>query len=145
MNAATAIDFAHPHHRKRTTALQVQDGPQDSAPASAPSVFEPIKPMTEDIAKDALRVSTLYGNTVKERNDFAQKLNETTARLEQAEIKISEQRSTIESLTAELSAERTEKDNERAERIRLGQVVEGIIHSAQRAIEQPGQRENEQD
>jgi hypothetical protein len=84
MNTATAIDFAQPHHRRqRATA-----GPEESLP----TVLEPIKALTDDIAKDALRTATLYGNMVKERNDFAARLNEANARIQQFEIKVSEQR-----------------------------------------------------
>lgn len=95
-----------------------------------PAVYQPIKPLTEDIAKDALRTATLYGNTVKERNDYARQLNEAMARIEQYEIKVSEQRSTIESLSAELAIEKEE-------RIRLASGVEQLAHVIHQLGAQP--------
>lgn len=135
----TTNEYAPPRRRSDRPQLVTQELPQ--------TVLEPIKPMTEDIGRDALRTATIYGNTVKERNEFAAALNDANAIKRQQEIKISEQRSTIESLTAELAAVtkelRSDLDAERAECIRRGSVIELAIHALQRVNEQPGQ--NEQD
>lgn len=82
-------------------------------------VIEEVKPMSDDIAKDAARFHTMVQNTIKERNDFAEKLNAAHARIEQFQITLGQRDSQITTLTLE-------RDAAREGAIRLKALLEGL-------------------
>lgn len=85
----------------------------------AATILEEIKPLNEDIAKEAMRTTTLFHNTIKERNVFADRLNEANARIEQFQIGLNQRDSQIEQLTLE-------RDSARASCIRFQAILEGL-------------------
>lgn len=90
-----------------------------SRPQGTATLLEEIKPLSEDIAKEALRTTTLFHNTIKERNNFADELNRERARIEQFQISLNQRDSMIEQLTME-------RDSHRAACIRLQSILENL-------------------
>lgn len=83
------------------------------------SIIEDIKPMSEDIAKDVARTATLFHNTIKERNNFADLLNHERARVEQFQISLNQRDSMIHQLTLE-------RDGARESCIRFQAILENL-------------------
>lgn len=104
--------FIPPLHRRRINQPSLREVPRAS-------IIEEIKPLNEDIAKEALRTTTLFHNTIKERNNFADELNRERARIEQFQISLNQRDSVIEQLTME-------RDSHRAACIRLQSILENL-------------------
>ncbi len=110
-----------------------QDRPaSEITPAAPPSITQGlvstdrILPMSDDIAHEAGRMTTLFQNTIKERNDFAVELNKARAQIDEMQGTQADLRSQLESARLEVADANRRTGDERAKFVRLQAILENI-------------------